>query len=289
VETSFAPYFERLSEKFGYSDKEVRAVLAQQYNGYRFSERDIRVYNPFSLLNAFVNLDFEDYWFESATPTFLTHLLKQSRYNLPAIEGLRVSRSVFNTFDLDYLRPEALLFQTGYLTITDVQNRVYTLDYPNYEVKSAFSESLLFSLTEEASAAISSHVLQLPGYLAQEDFEAFFETMTAIFAAIPYDIESKRDEAYFHTIFYLMMSASGLAAQSSILTSEGRIDLVLEFQEKVYIIEFKCNQTAQIALQQIHDKNYADMYRRSGKKIILMGINFNSKKRNVAEWELENL
>jgi hypothetical protein len=92
-------------------------------------------------------------------------------------------------FDLERLRPEVLLFQTGYLTIKDLQNGVYTLDYPNQEVKSAFSETLLFSLTEEGSATISSHVLQLPGSLAAKEFTVFFETMQAIFAAIPYDIE----------------------------------------------------------------------------------------------------
>jgi hypothetical protein len=244
------------------------------------------VYNPFSILRAFRHQQFKDYWFESATPSFLIHLLKQARYNLPKIEGLQVSRSIFNTFDLDQLQPEALLFQTGYLTIKDIHNGVYTLDYPNQEVKSAFSESLLFSLTEKGRAEISSHVLQLPGYLVREDFAAFFETMRAIFASIPYDIESKRDEAYFHTIFYLMMSASGLDAQSSVLNCKGRIDLALIFSDKVYIIEFKCNQNAQTALKQIQDKNYADMYRRSGKKVILMGINFNKETRNLAEWKV---
>lgn len=281
----FQEYITQLAKKFDWSEAQVIEVLAQQYNGYRFSPKNIQVYNPFSILNAFTDLEVHDYWFESATPTFLTHLLKQSHYNLPTIEGLRVSRSIFNTFDLDRLQPEALLFQTGYLTIKDIDNGIYTLDYPNQEVKRAFSESLLFSLIEESRAAISSHVLQLAGHLAREDFEVFFETMQAIFASIPYDIESKRDEAYFHTIFYLMMSASGLDAQSSVLNCKGRIDLAIIFSDKVCIIEFKCNQSAQVALQQIHDKKYADMYRRSGKRIILMGINFNSETRNVAEWK----
>jgi hypothetical protein len=247
------------------------------------------VYNPFSILHAFRHQQFKDYWFESATPSFLIHLLKQTRYNLPTIEGIHVSRSIFNTFDLDRLQPEALLFQAGYLTIRDIHSGVYTLDYPNQEVKRAFSESLLFSLTEEGRAAISSHVLQLPRYLAEEKFEAFFETMTVIFAAIPYDIASKRDEAYFHTIFYLMLSASGLAVQSSVLTSEGRIDLALIVSDKVYIVEFKCNQSAQAALQQIYNKHYADKYRRSDKKIFLIGINFSTKTRNLAEWDVKEL
>ncbi len=282
----FQEHIQRLAEKFGWSETQVLEALARKYNGYRFSQKNLLVYNPFSILHAFTDLELQDYWFESAAPTFLTHFLRQEHYNLPKIEGLQVSKSIFNTFDLDNLQPEALLFQTGYLTITDVQGKVYTLNYPNEEVKSAFSESLLFSLTGKGRAEISSHVLQLPGYLAQEDFEAFFETMNAIFAMIPYDIESKRDEAYFHTIFYLMMSASGLAAQSSVLTTKGRIDLVVEVSKTIYIIEFKCNQNARTAIRQIQGKKYVDRYRRRGKNIALMGINFDSEQRNVAEWKL---
>ncbi len=285
---SFQENMHRLAKKFEWSETQVINILAQQYNGYRFSNKPLLIYNPFSVLNAFTDLEVQEYWFESATPSFLLHFLRQGRYYLPEIEGIAVDRSIFNTFDLDRLQPEALLFQTGYLTITDVDNGIYTLDYPNQEVKSAFSKSLLFSLTAERTTTISSHVLQLPGYLIKKDFEAFFETMQAIFAVIPYDIESKRDEAYFHTIFYLMMSASGLAAQSSILTCKGRIDLVVESPETVYIIEFKCDQSAQTAIQQIQTRKYADRYRRSGKDIVLIGINFSSEQRNLAEWKIED-
>ena len=286
VEHAFGAYIDRLAQKFGMSRQDALGTLADQYNGYRFSEKDVRVYNPFSLLNAFANLDIEDYWFENATPTFLIHLLTQVRYPLPAIEGLQVSRSVFNTFDLDFLRPEALLFQTGYVTISDVQRRIYTLDYPNHEVKRAFAESLFLALTEGSSPETSSQVLHLSDYLKQEDFDAFFETVQAIFASIPYDLESKRDEAYFHTIFYLILSATGVEAQSSVLTCKGKLNLAVRIAEKVYIFEFKCNQRAEAAIQQIRDKQYADRYRGSGVSIFLLGINFSTETRNVAEWEV---
>jgi hypothetical protein len=288
LEFCFEEHIDRFAQKFGWSRSQVIDILARKYNGYRFSHSPLLVYNPFSILNAFNNQELGDYWFESATPTFLVDYLRYKQYNLPKIEGLEVSRTIFSNFEIEHLRPEALLFQTGYLTIKDVRNGIYTLDYPNQEVKSAFSEALLFSLTAESSPEISSLVLQLPGYLKEENFEAFFETMSAIFASIPYDIEAKRDEAYFHTIFYLMMSASGLIdVQSSVLTSKGRIDLVIIFPEKIYMIEFKCNQSAETALRQIRDKNYAEKYRRSGKKIILMGINFNQQERKPEEWKIQ--
>ena len=287
LEKAFQEEMLRLAAAVAWTPKQVKTALAQYYNGYRFSERNIRVYNPFSILRAFHHQALQDYWFESATPTFLVNLLQEKRYNLLHIEGSEVSRTIFTSFELDNLRPEALLFQTGYLTIVDVQQEIYTLAYPNQEVKHAFSEALLFGLAAEGSAAISSQILRLPGYLRQEDFAAFFETVQAIFASIPYDIESQRDEAYFHTIFYLMMSASGMVeVQSSVLTSKGRIDLVVQFPEKIYIIEFKCNQSADVALRQIHEKQYADKYRGSGKKIFLMGINFHQAQRNLEEWKV---
>ena len=285
LEHYFKTYIQQLAAKLGWSEDALKTKLAQQYNGYRFSEADIRVYNPFSILKAFNHKRLKNYWFETGTPTFLVNLLKQEQYDLPKIENLQIDSSIFTAFQVDNLNPEALLFQTGYLTIKDVADEIYTLGYPNQEVKTAFLKSLLFS-TAAIKRETSSHVLWLSKHLQAEDLPAFFETMTAIFAAIPYDIESKWDEAYFHALFYLMVSASGGAAQSNVLTCRGRIDLVVTFPDKVYLIEFKCNHGASVALKQIRDKGYAEPYRQSDRKIILLGINFSTETRNIAEWQM---
>ncbi|HOU16161.1 MAG TPA: PD-(D/E)XK nuclease domain-containing protein [Anaerolineae bacterium] len=193
---------------------------------------------------------------------------------------------MFGAFDLERLIPEALLFQTGYLTIADVQEGIYTLDYPNEEVKTSFTKALLLAV-DNLPSTINSHVLQLARHLAAGNLDAFFTALRAIFAAIPYDIETKRDEAYFHTIFYLALSASGGPAQSSKLTCAGRIDLVMELPQHIYIFEFKCDQSAQAALAQIRAQEYAAPYRGLGKPITLVGINFSTEQRNVAEWAVE--
>ena len=289
LETCFAGRIEQFAEEIGWSQDKVKTQLALQYDGYRFSERDVKVYNPFSILNAFSDRSFGNYWFRTGTLTFLVNLLKQEQYDLPTIEDLQVSHSIFTTFEIDRLNPEALLFQTGYLTIKDVDGRLYTLGYPNREVKTAFTESLLFSWTEDVEEEISSHVLRLSRYLRDEDLEAFFEAMMAIFASIPYDIETKRDESYFHTIFYLMISASGGDAQSSVLTCRGRIDLAVTFPDKIYIIEFKCNQSAEAGIKQIREQGYVEKYKQSGKKMILIGINFSTEKRNLEAWQVEEV
>lgn len=289
IETCFKYHIEKFAQKSGRSYDYILQKLAQKYNGYRFSKKNIRLYNPFSVLNALEESDFRNFWFETATPVFLINLLKQLQYNSPQLEGLEVSKSIFSTFDIEYLNPEALLFQTGYLTIRDVQDDIYTLGYPNQEVKTSFIELLLRSMTSGVDLKEKSRFLKLAGYLKKEEFEAFFETVSAIFASIPYDIETKRDEAYFHTLFYLIISASGTDVLSSVLTNRGRIDLAVMCSDKVYIIEFKCNQSADTAISQIMEKGYAEKYMQSGKQIIIMGINVNTEKRNISEWKLRTL
>ncbi len=185
LEVCFAKPIVRLAEKFGWTTFQVFAALARKYNGYRFSDALVRVYNPFSVLNALNDSALRDYWFESATPSFLVNLLRQEQYNLPEIEELQVSRTIFTNFELESLWPEALLYQTGYLTIQDVQDGIYTLNYPNQEVKHAFSEALLFGLAAEGSSAISSQVLRLPGYLKQEDFCRLFQNHASHFCLHP--------------------------------------------------------------------------------------------------------
>ncbi len=272
-----------LAETLACSPEQAVEALARYYNGYRFSRKPVRVYNPFSVLSAFGRQELSSYWFETGTPTFLVNLLREQRYQLPKLEKLEIDQSIFGTFDLDRLALEALLFQTGYLTIRDVQGDLYTLDYPNQEVKTSFAKALLFSEPgiEQAS---SSHIFQLSQRLAAGDLDGFFTAMTAIFASIPYDIETRRDEAYFHTIFYLVLSASGGPAQSSVLTSRGRIDMLMSLPHHIYILEFKCNQSAASALQQMRAQGYAERYRGGGRPVTLIGVNFSSELRNVAEW-----
>jgi len=284
LESNFHPHISLLAQKTEIPRAEIMKKLEEHYNGYRFSRRDVRMYNPFSILSVLIHKDFKNFWFETGTPTFLVNLLKDADWYLPEMEGMKATETVFSTYELENLKPEALLFQTGYATIKDVVGRIYTFDYPNREVKTAFLETLFHSYTEGLKNR--SKFILLAEYLQVKNTNAFMETMISIFASIPYALESKRDEAYFHTIFYLMVCASGVNAQSEVLTCDGRIDLVMEFSDKVYIIEFKCNQNAEAALKQIRQKGYEKKFTQTGKNILLMGINFDTKKRNVADWKV---
>ncbi|MBF0200026.1 MAG: ATP-binding protein [Desulfamplus sp.] len=285
VKYYFIQYIERMADNSGDDTDRVMDNLINHYNGYRFSKLDVRVFNPFSLMTALKYMAIENYWFETGTPSFLINLIKEKEWYPALIENIQATKSLFSVYDLERLHLEALLFQTGYITIKDVDEELYTFDYPNQEVKTAFIENMFYEYTDGGSDC--ARFILLSKYLRLNDLDAFIGTLKAVYASIPNILESKRDEAYFHTIFYLMVSASGVRANSEVLTCKGRIDLVVEFTDKIYIMEFKCNQSSGTAIKQIRDKNYADSYLQRGKAIHLMGINFNTEERNISDWKYE--
>ncbi len=287
LEDHFSEYLARFAEETDQKVGDVKEKMRAYYDGYRFSEGKTRVYNPFSVLNSLWEFAFKNYWFETGTPTFLVDVLKENRWYPPKIENMHATPVLFSVYEIERLQPEALLFQTGYVTIKDIDEDIYTFGYPNREVKTAFLEVLFHAYTDGLTDGARFSLLSK--YLRSENLNAFMETMTAIYASIPYALETHRDEAYFHTVFYLMVSASGISASSEVLTCEGRIDLVMEFADKVYIIEFKCNQSAAAAIEQIRDKKYAQKFMQTNKNIILMGIDFSTEKRNISEWKFEYL
>jgi len=287
MEKYFPPYIAEFAREQEILESKVMENLKIYYNGYRFSAKDVKVYNPFSILNAMDEKKLKNFWFETGTPTFLINLLRQGNYHLPDIENLMVGEQIFSTYELENLRVEALLFQTGYVTIKDVDDILYTLSYPNHEVKISFLQHLMGSFTKDLDGPASSKFMLLSRYLNNEDLEEFFRTINSIFASISYTLKIQKNEAYFHTLFYLMVSASGMNVSSEVITSRGRIDLVVEFEEKIYIIEFKCNRSAKAGIKQIKDKGYAEKYKKTGKKLILMGINFSLENKNVEKWKIE--
>ncbi len=285
LEKYFHDYIEVCANEFGISFDEMKEKIKDHYNGYRFSRKNLKVYNPFSILNFFSKREIKNYWFESGTPTFLIKLIKDKNFYLPQAENLLVEESIFSTYELEHLNPSALLFQTGYLTIKDYdfETNEYVLSYPNKEVKYSFLKILYKNYLEEYDG--ENLYLKLGKYLRAGDVESFIETARSIFAGISYSVGSKLNEANFHTIFYLMVNAGGTPAEMELLTCEGRIDMVVETKDRIYIMEFKCNQSAEKAIEQIKEKNYAEKYKNKGKEIILLGINFDTKKRNIADWK----
>jgi len=289
LESYFGDWIAEFARRQQTTPEQILQRLREWYNGHRFTPADLPVYNPFSILNVFSEYRFKNFWFETATPSFLVNLLKEKDYPLPKLESLEVEETVFSTYELENLRLEALLFQTGYVTIHGFDGFLYKLGYPNQEVKTSFLSYLYNNLVEIADTTLKAQYIRLHQYLAQEDMAQFIETANAILSAIPYPQISGQDEPYYHTVFYLMLSASGVLVHTEPLTSQGRIDIAVEFKDKVYVVELKCNQSAEEAIQQIRQKRYGEKYLQSGRRIFLLGINFDTRERAIKDWRLETL
>ena len=288
LESNFKPWIEALAQKLAKSIPETLEQIKYWYNGYRFSDSLVSVYNPFSTLKLFETQKFLTHWFETGTPSFLINLLATKDFDITALEGMEVSSESFSSYDVDKLDARALLYQTGYLTVKsyDPEFGAYQLGYPNYEVARSFEGKLLEFFSKTDRGTQDDIVWRLAKQLRAQDFEGFFETLKTFFAGIPYDLHGK-GEKYYHLIIYLTLNLAGLALQAEVHTHRGRLDAVIVLKDFTAIFEFKLNQSADIALKQIADKGYADPYHREGKPVIAIGVNFDTTERNVTEWKLQ--
>jgi hypothetical protein len=258
--------------------------ITSWYDGFCFSRKCEKVFNPFSMLLLFKKLDFGNYWFESATPSFLVKLIKEKSFDIKKMQGLEVREENLSAYEIENLTAIPLLFQTGYLTIKEYDNdfMTYRLGYPNFEVENSFQYALLrsYSYTET-----NGYLISLIRALRNDDFDAFFETLKIFFADIPYDLHIDM-EKYYQTVFYLIFSLIGLKVEAEARTNKGRIDAVI-IDKDIYIFEFKFNGDKNKALSQIKEKKYFEKYRNMGKEIYLFGVEFTN--RNVDEWVVEKL
>ena len=264
LQSQFVDMTDDLAQKVGKSQDEVKQQIKHWYNGYRFHPEACGVYNPYSLLSLFRHREFNNYWYESGTPTFLLTLLKQKQYDFKNLAHCEIGGGAFAASEPENINLPSLFFQTGYLTITDFNKPLYTLDFPNYEVKKSFFESVATDYSQIESGMSETFTIRLNRHLQAGDLEAFFETLEAFFANIPYNITLK-NEKYFQSIFYAVFTLMGFDIQAEVHTNRGRIDCVLQTADTVYIIEFKLNDSKEAALQQIKDKQYAQKYQGCGK------------------------
>jgi len=287
LESYFKYHIDMLYKELKISREECLKKMLIWYNGYSFTEDLKKVYNPFSILNVLKTRVFKNYWFETGTPSFLINLIKEKKYNSIQIEQLALRDSAFISYDIDSLSIEPLLFQTGYITIKGKQGRLYQLNYPNQEVKNSFIDYLYEKCIHITDSVTKNKFTLLVDCLKQCKYDDFIEIINQILSSIPYNHIANQDESYYHTVFYLILSASGVEVLTEVLTSRGRIDIAVFFEKIMYIIELKCNHSADKAISQIKNKKYAEKYENEGKEIKLMGINFDTKKREITDWKID--
>ena len=291
VELNFADYLEALSDRMKLSPTLLREGMRFWYNGYSW-DGQTSVYNPFSLLTFFLAGSFRNYWFSTGTPTFLTQQLKREQIASYELAELLAPETLLASGDIQHVDIIALLFQTGYLTIKSAEAVAwdepnYVLGFPNQEVAISFQRYLLAEYLEEPINKTGRlHVLPLATSLERVDWEAFFETVQTVFASIPYSLFDKK-EKYFHSIMHVLLGTTGLQTYSEVLTNRGRMDTVVVTPRHVLIFEFKIDQPAAEALQQIREQGYTERFGQAEKETLLIGVSFSSEDRGVGEWAVE--
>ena len=297
----------RYSALCGYAEADLDTVFSPElpgldrdqirdwYNGYSW-RGDEKVYNPFDILLLFDSREFKAYWFETGTPTFLVETLFKRRVSSLALGEMIGSDELLSTFDVDHIATEALLFQTGYLTITDEEDLagepVYRLGYPNREVRQSLNRSLLRYLVRDATQQMANSV-RLSRLLAANDFAGLATLFHAFFASIPYEWYTNNDiaryEGYYASVFYSYFAALGLDITVEDSSSHGRLDMAVLFNDQVYLFEFKVVEMASAgaALAQLKERRYADKYRVLGQPIHLIGVEFSKDERNIAAFDVE--
>lgn len=277
-------YFDEHLNAFPLNREELLKKIKLWYNGYSWDGENF-VYNPFSVLSFFQVKKFRNYWFASGTPTFLINLLKQR--NFYKIERKRVGYITLDSYDLEDINLTTLLFQTGYLTIKVEAEEYVILDYPNKEVESSMYQYLIGAFAHSNVNKALPLVLQLQEAFTDNDLTAIIAVINGLFKSIPAPIFIKGAESYYHSLIHLMFNYLGIYLQSEVHTSDGRIDAVVQTEHRIFIFEFKVDKSAEIALRQIHEKQYPQKYLPTEKEIVLIGVNFGSKEKGVEAWKSE--
>lgn len=279
-----------LAEANGLDDKGAFDEIVSWYDGYRFEENAKLVINPVSLGQCFQNNKFNDYWSKTAVPTFLIDILKKHPLDFSSVDITDNRLEAYEPEDPDIT---TLLYQTGYLTISGCENiggsRLYSLDFPNREVRESFLRRLVPAYTGLEEAYAESAHFNAAKALYAHDVPKFLKALKSFFFDIPYDMTDRQNEQMWQTICYVVLRSIGVNVNGEVQTSDGRIDMVAEVPGEIYIIEFKLDRPASEAMDQIKGKEYAGKYALSKKRITLIGISFSSEKRTIVEELVEEL
>ena len=290
LKTTFSPEIDALGAGEGLSRDECLAALKRMYDGYHFSSGSEGVYNPFSLLNAFSKKSFGTYWFSTGTPTFLIEKIKQSSFDPKRItEGeLYENENVLLDYRIESDNPVPLFYQTGYLTIKDYDKefRSYGLGYPNEEVKYGFLNSLAPYYLHDEMAESSLDVRNFVKDIRIGNTDGLRDRFTALFASLPYPDDEKEVERNFQNVIYIVLMLLGQYVTTEVHSSKGRADCIVQTTDFIYIFEFKRDKSADEALRQIEEKGYAKPYTADKRKLIKIGVNFNSKDRTIDGWKV---
>ena len=278
-----------LAEAQGLSREEAISKLKENYDGYHFSPVSPDVFNPYSLLKCFDEKNFGAYWFASGTPTYLINMMKKFEVLPSDISRVEADESEFDapTENMPTIMP--LLYQSGYITIKDYDKEFnyYTLDVPNKEVKVGLTKALIPSYVTPNTLATTNTARRIAQCLAKQDMEGALQLLKTYLDTVPY-FNDTRYEGHYQQVLYIIFSLlTDYLVDVEVHTPHGRVDIVMLSRTNLYIIEVKMNKDAQTAMQQIDLKDYRQRFALCGKPVVKVGINFDSDKGNIEDWEIE--
>ncbi|MGP1594827.1 MAG: ATP-binding protein [Treponema sp.] len=294
LEANFHLEIQALAQKQEFDYSHALAALKQWYDGYLFHPAGVGMYNPYSLLNALDDKEIKSYWFGTGTPAFLVNFLKEANYYIPDLDGnVELDEEGLQTYRVVAQDAVPILFQAGYLSIKNYMKDVglYRLGFPNSEVRYGFLHNLLPAYSDVPFCQTGVWIGRFIQDIRKGDVESFMERMQAIIASIPYDDFPKEKlklrEQNYQTAVYLIFALMGQFVQTEVHCATGRSDCIVASADTVYIFEFKLsgNGSAEDALKQIKEKDYAAPYKAGGKKIVLIGSSFDEEKRTIKEWK----
>lgn len=263
------------------------AHLKADYDGYHFDWNTQGIYNPFSLLNTLAFSVYKDYWFETGTPTFLVHQLQKTNYRLEYITEEKLSADTLNSIDIMDENPLPLLYQSGYLTIKnyDPRFKTYRLGFPNREVREGFVKYLVPFYTPKNDNKSLFSIELFVEEVERGDAEGFMRRMETFFANGDYALMGNK-ELYFHNAMYVFFTLLGFYVEVERHTTDGRMDVLVQTKDYLYIFELKIDQSAEVALKQIEEKGYARPFASDSRKLFRIGVNFSTEKRCIDDWRV---
>lgn len=266
-------------------------TLRTWYDGYRFHGRSEPVYSPLSIMKVLTKQEIKPYWYETAPASLLMRFMKKKEFSVIDLEETPLSERELDPDDIEKLTLKSILFQTGYLTLKPVEESVspYPLTFPNTEVRQAFLEHVVTEITEKKNSEVESCANELRKDLEQGDVNAFMENLYAFLAGVPTTLKLASKEDYWQALLYTILKM--VTANTTIImedrTNIGRIDATVLTKNHIYIFELKISKSAKKAISQVFDKGYFEKYRKDKRKLVLVGIAFDYKKRNIIKpWHI---
>ena len=286
IKTNFKEHLQAFAEKENTTKEDILSQLKAMYDGYHFSKNtDVDIYNPFSLINSLTRREFENYWFQTGTPTFLIKLLQENDYDLKDLSEGNITARDLTSKESMLSAPVALFYQSGYLTIKDYNKKsgAYKLGYPNKEVEESFLDFILPKYMHTNENASFSYVEKMYENLENGEIEDFLKTMKTFFASVPYDL-IKDTENHYQTVIFIICKLIGFIVEAEYKIVNGRIDMIVRTDNFLYLFEFKFDKSAKEALQQIDSKDYPLAFQQDERKLYKIGVNFSSQTKNIDEY-----